>query len=32
MAFHPITLEYDNSIQGSLLKNRDEQSQVIVVS
>ena len=28
MAFHPITLEYDSSIQGSILKNRDDQAQV----
>ena len=28
MAFNPITLEYDNSVQGEILKNRDEQSKV----
>ena len=28
MAFNPITLEYDSSVQGEILKNRDEQSRV----
>ena len=27
MAFNPLTLEYDKSVQGEILKNRDEQSQ-----
>ena len=27
MAFNPITLDYDTSVQGEILKNRDEQSQ-----
>lgn len=26
MAFNPITLDYDQSIQGEILKNRDDQS------
>ncbi len=26
MAFNPITLEYDNSVQGEVLKKRDEES------
>ncbi len=26
MAFNPLTLEYDKSIQGQLLKNRDDQA------
>lgn len=28
MAFNPITLGYDQSVQGEVLKNRDEQSKV----
>ena len=28
MAFNPITLDYDTSVQGEILKNRDEQSKV----
>lgn len=28
MAFNPITLEYDTSIQGEILRNRDDQSKV----
>lgn len=30
MAFNPITLQYDNSIQGEYLKNRDDQAKVIL--
>ena len=26
MAFNPVTLQYDNSIQGEILKNRDDES------
>ena len=26
MAFNPITLEYEKSIQGEILKNRDDQA------
>lgn len=26
MAFNPITLEYDRSLQGEMLKNRDKQT------
>lgn len=26
MAFNPITLDYDGSVQGEILKNRDDQS------
>jgi len=28
MAFNPITLDYDSSVQGEILKNRDELSKV----
>jgi len=28
MAFNPLTLEYDNSIQGEILKKRDEETKV----
>jgi hypothetical protein len=28
MAFNPITLEYDTSVQGEILRNRDDQSKV----
>ncbi len=28
MAFNPITLDYDNSVQGEILRNRDDQSKV----
>ena len=26
MAYNPLTLEYDKSIQGEILKNKDQQS------
>jgi hypothetical protein len=26
MAYNPITLEYDKSVQGEVLKNRDQQA------
>jgi len=29
LAFNPITLEYDKSIQGEQLRNRDDQSKVL---
>jgi hypothetical protein len=28
MAFNPITLDYDTSVQGEILRNRDDQSKV----
>ena len=31
MAFNPITLDYDNSVQGEILKNRDYQSKVTII-
>jgi hypothetical protein len=31
MAFNPITLDYDNSVQGEILKNRDDQSKVKII-
>jgi hypothetical protein len=31
MAFNPITLEYDTSVQGEILRNRDDQSKVPLI-
>ena len=31
MAFNPITLDYDYSVQGEILKNRDDQSKVTII-
>lgn len=32
LAFNPITLEYDKSVQGEVLRNRDDQARVSFVS
>jgi len=31
MAYNPITLDYDKSIQGEILKNKDDLYQVSII-